>query len=66
MLELRSTNSTFFLFFYKIRILFFFLYNSGQILSSRVVSREASVMVKENKLFSFYFSPKLLYGDRCG
>jgi len=35
-------------------------------LSSRVVNEGASVLVKENKLFSFSLSPMLLYGDRCG
>jgi len=44
----------------------FFSLRCDQILSSRVVSKVASMLVKENKLFSFSNSPTLLYEDRCG
>jgi len=57
------TNSTFF--FRKSETLFFSLH-FGQILSSRIVSKGASMPVKENKLFSFSLILTLLYGDRCG
>jgi len=44
----------------------FFSLHSGQILSSRIVSKGTSVLVKESKLFSFFLNPMLLYGDKYG